>query len=204
MPRDPARGDAGVARRRIELVVAQNRLNQTDVRALLQQVRGEAVPQRMQGDGSAHARGFEGRWKRRLSGILSAAYLACVTEKRGAPLGGTPASKRIGRSFHHCRKSSSTSSGSMTWWSLRPLDCTTRMTPCALSTSPALSLATSPARSRARSGRQHDPQSEAARPPATANSGPASSGFEGQRQVQRLFDAIDFRREIVPTQRYPE
>ncbi len=40
--------------------MAQNRLNQTNVRALLQKMRGEAVPQRMQGDGLRDARGFAG------------------------------------------------------------------------------------------------------------------------------------------------
>ena len=53
------------------------------------------------------------------------------------------------------------------------------------------------------SEREHDPQSEA----AGSRHGEQPPGLlraQGQRQVQRLFDVIDFRRQIVPPQRYPE
>jgi hypothetical protein len=47
---DHAGGDARVARRRIQFVVTQNRLNHPDIGAALQQMRREAVAQRVQRD----------------------------------------------------------------------------------------------------------------------------------------------------------
>jgi len=58
---DELRGDAGVVRRGVNAAVAQQRLNDADVRAVFQHVRGEAVAQRVHGDalGDAGAqRGF--------------------------------------------------------------------------------------------------------------------------------------------------
>ncbi len=48
---DHAGGNAGIARRRIELVVTEQRLNDADINAALQEVGGKAVAQRMQGHG---------------------------------------------------------------------------------------------------------------------------------------------------------
>ena len=45
---NPAGSHTRVARRRIELVVAQNRLDQTDIQALLEKMGGEGMPERMQ------------------------------------------------------------------------------------------------------------------------------------------------------------
>src|SRR6202011_2566218 len=58
--RDPAGGNARVARRRIELIMAKNGLNQTNIRAALQEMGGKAVPQRMQGNGLFNAGGVAG------------------------------------------------------------------------------------------------------------------------------------------------
>ena len=44
---DHAGGDAGIARRRLELVVPQQRLDDSDIDAALKQMGREAVPQRM-------------------------------------------------------------------------------------------------------------------------------------------------------------
>src|SRR5271166_4137111 len=60
--------------------------------------------------------------------------------------GATPASRRVGRAFHHCRSRSRISAGSITFRSLRPFDCTMRMIICSLSMSHARSRTTSLAR----------------------------------------------------------
>src|SRR5262249_1027338 len=57
-------GDTGVERGRIELLVAEQHLDYADVRLLLEQVCGEAMPQRVQRDGLVdlghHRRGVAG------------------------------------------------------------------------------------------------------------------------------------------------
>src|SRR5436853_4852649 len=55
---DGADGDACVHRRRVELLVSEQNLDDPDVGLLLQEMRGEAVPQRMNTDalGNAGAR----------------------------------------------------------------------------------------------------------------------------------------------------
>src|SRR5437763_5361239 len=47
---DRADGDAGVERRRVELLVSQQNLDDADIGLLLQEVGGKAVPQRMNAD----------------------------------------------------------------------------------------------------------------------------------------------------------
>src|SRR5487761_668525 len=47
---DRADGDAGVKRRRIELLVSEQNLDDADVGLLLQEMGGKAVPQRMNAD----------------------------------------------------------------------------------------------------------------------------------------------------------
>ena len=49
-------GDTGVERRRIEFLVPEQHLDDADVGILFQQMRGEAVPQRVRGDGRASCR----------------------------------------------------------------------------------------------------------------------------------------------------
>src|SRR5712691_1544601 len=57
-------GDAGVERRRIERLVPEQHLDHADVGLLLEQVGGEAMPQRVRGDGLVdlrhHRRGVAG------------------------------------------------------------------------------------------------------------------------------------------------
>jgi len=57
---DPSRGDTGITGRRIELVVAQNRLDQTNIQALLEKMGGKGVPERMQRHRFLDARRFGG------------------------------------------------------------------------------------------------------------------------------------------------
>src|ERR1700746_2635539 len=47
---DRADGDAGVERRRVELLVSEQNLDDTDIGLLLQEMRGKAVPQGMNTD----------------------------------------------------------------------------------------------------------------------------------------------------------
>ena len=55
---DPACGHARVARRRVQLVVAEQSLDQPDIGAALEQMRGKAVAQRMQADALPDAGSF--------------------------------------------------------------------------------------------------------------------------------------------------
>ena len=48
---DQARGDMCIARRRRQVGMAEQRLNDANVDASLQEMGGETVPQRMRGDG---------------------------------------------------------------------------------------------------------------------------------------------------------
>jgi len=56
--RDHSGSDAGIARRRLQLVVSQQRLNDSDVGAALKQMGREAVAQRMQGHALPDPGGF--------------------------------------------------------------------------------------------------------------------------------------------------
>src|SRR5688572_8047496 len=55
---DPARGHARVACRRVQLVVAEQSLDQPDIGAALEQMRSKAVAQRMQADALLDAGSF--------------------------------------------------------------------------------------------------------------------------------------------------
>src|SRR5246127_1757208 len=57
---DRGLGDAGGERRGVELGVAQKRLNHANIDILFQQMRGEAVPQRMWRDALLDPRGLGG------------------------------------------------------------------------------------------------------------------------------------------------
>src|SRR5262249_10597397 len=137
-------------------------------------------------------------WKRRLSCRV---VRCCPCRRPGnsqrSPTG-TPASKRVGRTFHHCRSEESNSGGSMTCRSLSPFDCTIRMIICALSMSPALSRS---AKAAAIAQREHHLIPEA------AGHGKQSLGLvwaHGERQLLRLFEVVDLGRQIVPPQRDAE
>src|SRR4030088_1815549 len=84
-------------------------------------------------------------WNRRLSWrvVIGLPGLRPGNSQRSCT--GVPASYRVGRAFHHWRKRSSVSGDSMTWRSLRPLDCSMRMILCALSICLTFSRTTSPA-----------------------------------------------------------
>ena len=100
---------------------------------LLEQMGGEAVPQRVQ----RHALVDPGRsaasWNRRLSWRVVIGLPRCVPGKQPAFLSGVVASYAsaylppLAQQFEHV------SGDSMTWRSLRPLDCSIRMIFCALS-----------------------------------------------------------------------
>src|SRR5215475_8650425 len=67
---DGASGDLGVERRRVELLVAEQHLNHADVDLLLQEMGGEAVPQRVEGDAFADP----GRLRREVAGAIELAW----------------------------------------------------------------------------------------------------------------------------------
>jgi len=60
-------GDAGVERRRIELLVPEQHLDHANVGLLFEQVRGKAVPQRVQMDGLSISAIRAAAWQARLS-----------------------------------------------------------------------------------------------------------------------------------------
>ncbi len=79
---DPSRSHAGITGRRIELVMAKHRLNQTDIQALLEKMGGKRVPERMQR-----------HW------LLDAGGFSCLVEQtrelaRSERLGAPPAGKQ--------------------------------------------------------------------------------------------------------------
>src|SRR3979411_1122340 len=141
---DHAGSDARIARRGVQFVVTQERLDDSDISAALQQVGREAVAQRVQ----RHALldpGFIGRLVEQSAQLAGGHRLAQpAARKQPAFLKGrcvieTPA--------HLPPLPQPTVSGdSMTWRSLRPLDCSMRMILCALSICLTFSRTTSPAR----------------------------------------------------------
>ena len=64
---DPTRRDASIAGRRVQLLVSEQSLNVTNVRAALEQMGREAMAKRMQSDGLAKPRGFRGFLNSRLN-----------------------------------------------------------------------------------------------------------------------------------------
>ena len=89
---DHAGGDTGVARRGIELVVTEQRLDDADISAALQEVGGKAMAQRMErhrlGDPGAAA----ASWNRRLNWRVVIARLSRRPGNSQRSVGGTPRS----------------------------------------------------------------------------------------------------------------
>src|SRR6266446_2205714 len=135
-------GDTGVERRRIEFLVPQQHLDHADVGLLLEQMGGKAVPQRVWGDGLVDL----GHHRR---GVAGAVELAGCQRLHWIPPGKQPALGPRRLPFHQARRRSSRYGDSITYRSLRPLPCSTRMTIRVLSMSSILSEMISEARNPA-------------------------------------------------------
>ena len=123
--------------------MAEQHLDHPDVDVLLEQMRGEAVPERVRRDPLPDA-GLLGR------GMDHPGELPRRHRVDRRPAGKQPAFGSIipcrCPSRHQARRSASSCGESMAWRSLRPLPCSTRSIIRVLSTSPTLSATTSETR----------------------------------------------------------
>src|SRR6267378_1945506 len=128
---DQAGCDPRVARRRIQFVVTQQCLDDSDISVVFEQVGREAVPCSVTFFLIPAASAVS--WNRRLNWrvVIGLPGLRPGNNQRSSS--GTPVSQRVGRTFHHCRNRSSILGDSITFRSLRPLDCSMRIILCALS-----------------------------------------------------------------------
>jgi len=146
-PGDHSCRHAGVAGRRLELVVTEQCLNQANVGAALEQMGREAMTERVERERLAQSPVF-GRF------LEQPAELTRGQRPMLAATGKQPAVFRRDAGIMPGRphlpplpQQVEDSAGSITLRSLRPFDCTMRMIICALSMSPARSRTSSPARS---------------------------------------------------------
>src|SRR5215471_10599062 len=136
-------GDAGVERRRIELLVSEQHLDDADIGLLLQKMGGKAVPQRVNTDtlGNAGALGCHANEPVELAPTHVLSPVA--GEQPGLAGMHPPLLTRGAPPFTQYIEISSRLGERMTYRSFLPLPCSTRMTIRSLSMSVSLSDTTS-------------------------------------------------------------
>ena len=192
-----------VARRRLQLVVPEQRLDRPDIDPAIVEMRREAVPQRMHVDRLPDAR----RLPTSVEDVLSWWVVSGRPDLRPGnsrrSCTGTPASRRASAAPSTIRATERAISGdSITSRSLRPFDC------CDvddhLRAVDVLDLEPDDfagAQAGAVAEAQHQPVAQA---PAIASSRFASSWTQDQRNLLRLLEVENLGRQIVPAQRDAE
>jgi hypothetical protein len=147
--------NAGVAGRRLQLLVSEQRLNHANVRAALKQMGCEAVAKRMQRERFTQPRCFrclleqpcELACRQRPTFTATGKQPALFRREAGV-IRGRPRLPPLPQQVEDlCRQHHVPVPRFREGRLLRPFDCTTRMIICSLSMSPARSRTTSPARS---------------------------------------------------------